>query len=81
MVGKSNLLVRYKPDKNGARVFLVRSDDAGAVLNTFGLYENVVGGKLVIYGAPKAGDASGNLFGSARMEISVWSRRRGLRGS
>ncbi len=68
VVGKGNLLVRFKPDASGKRTFRLESSDAGAALNTFGLYENILGGTLLIYGEPKGGDMRGDLYGSMRME-------------
>lgn len=63
-----NLAVRFKPDAAGKRTFRLQSDDAGAVLHTFGLYSNVHGGSLVIYGEPKGKNLRGDLYGVARME-------------
>jgi len=67
-VGKGKLFVRFKPDETGKRVFRLQTDDAGSVLDAFGLYENIRGGTLLIYGEPKGGDMRGDLFGSMRME-------------
>ena len=67
-IGKGKLSVRFRPETTGQRTFRLTTNDAGAVLYTFGLYENLVGGDLVIYGEPKGGDQRGNLYGSMRME-------------
>lgn len=68
-VGKQGkLFVRFRPDAGGKRTFRLETDDAGSVLYAFGLYENIHGGTLVIYGEPKGGDLRGDLFGSMRME-------------
>lgn len=67
-VGKGKLHVRFSPDAAGKRVFRLDSNDAGNVLYAFGLYENVHGGRLIIYGEPKGGDLRGDLYGSMRME-------------
>lgn len=68
-VGKTgNLFVRFKPDNTGKRTFRLESNDAGNVLYTFGLYENIHGGSLLIYGEPKGNDARGDLYGAMRME-------------
>lgn len=68
-VGKAgNLFVRFRPDAAGKRTFRLESGDAGAVLYTFGLYENIHGGTLLIYGEPKSGELRGDLYGSMRME-------------
>lgn len=69
VVGKQgNLFVRFKPDNTGKRTFRLESNDAGNVLYAFGLYENIHGGTLLIYGEPKGNDARGDLYGSMRME-------------
>lgn len=67
-VGKGKLFVRFRPDETGKRTFRLQTDDAGAMLYTFGVYENAVGGTMIIYGEPKGGDLRGDLFGSMRME-------------
>lgn len=67
-VGKGNLFVRFKPDATGKRTFRLETNDAGNVLYTFGVYPNVHGGTLIIYGEPKEGNLRGNLHGSMRME-------------
>ncbi len=68
-VGKAGrLLVRFMPDSTSRRTFRLETNDAGAVLYTFGLYENIHGGTLIIYGAPEGGDLRDDLFGSMRME-------------
>lgn len=66
-VGEGALFVRFTPDAQGRRTFRLESTDAGATLNTLGLYENIIGGSLLIYGEPKDG-LRGDLAGSMRME-------------
>lgn len=66
-VGEGALFVRFMPDAGGRRTFRLESTDAGATLNTLGLYENIIGGTLLIYGEPKDG-LRGDLAGSMRME-------------
>jgi hypothetical protein len=68
IVGKSPLLVRFKPDETGKRVFRLESNDAGNVLYASGLYDNAHGGRLLIYGEPKGNNLRGDLHGSMRME-------------
>ncbi|PZQ46396.1 MAG: hypothetical protein DI551_05140 [Micavibrio aeruginosavorus] len=69
IVGKEGkLLVRFKPDAQGKRTFRLQTDNAGAFLYSFGLYENIHGGTLLIYGEPKGGDLRGDLYGAMRME-------------
>jgi hypothetical protein len=67
-VGKGNMFVRFRPDETGKRTFRLETNDAGGTLYTFGLYDKVFGGKLIIYGEPKQGDMRGNLYGTMRME-------------
>lgn len=68
-VGSGALYVRFKPDEvTGKRNFRLESSDAGSTLKAFGLYDRINGGKLVIYGEPKQGDNSGNIFGKAQID-------------
>lgn len=68
--GKSDVLVLFRPDpQTGKRFFRLETLDAGAVLAASGLYENVRGGSLLVFGEPKEGEAStGNLFGTAQLQ-------------
>ncbi len=68
LVGKGDIFVRFKPDETGKRTFRLETNDAGGTLKAFGVYENIVGGVLRIYGEPKGGDQRGNLYGSMQME-------------
>jgi len=69
-IGKSkgDVYVRFKPDEKGVRTFRLDTNDAGSLLYTFGVYENVHGGMLRIYGQPKDNDPRGDLIGSMQME-------------
>jgi hypothetical protein len=69
-IGKNNgdVYVRFKPDEAGRRTFRLDTNDAGNLLYTFGVYENVHGGTLRIYGQPKDNDPRGDLHGSMQME-------------
>lgn len=67
IAGKGDLYVRYKPDETGKRTFRLEAEDAGATLKAFGVYQNIVGGKLVIYGEPIRGVFDRSLKGRARM--------------
>lgn len=69
-VGKSSdFYVRFKPEEqSGKRTFRMESNDAGSTLRIFDLYENMVGGSLLIYGQPQTGDNKGDLFGTARIK-------------
>ncbi len=68
IIGKSPLRVRFAPDATGKRTFLLDTKDAGNFLYAFGLYDNVHGGYLRIYGEPKGQDLRGNLYGTMQME-------------
>ncbi|MGB4106547.1 MAG: DUF3971 domain-containing protein [Alphaproteobacteria bacterium] len=63
VAGKGNVSIRYQPDASGKRAFRMEADDAGATLRAFGVYDNIVGGKLDIYGAPIKGINDRNVKG------------------
>lgn len=67
IAGGGDIYLRYKPDEQGRRVFRMEADNAGATLKAFELYDNVIGGKLIIYAEPKGGLRDKNLVGSAEM--------------
>lgn len=55
-VGKGKLFFRYKPNQQGTKMTLrVETDDAGATLQAFDVYENIRGGKMLIAGESVAG--------------------------
>lgn len=61
--GQGKVVIRYRPDETGKRVFRMEADDAGATLRAFGVYENIVGGRLDIYGEPIKGYNDRNVKG------------------
>lgn len=69
-VGQGDVSVMFRPDpETGKRFFRLTTNDGGAVLAAAGLYENVKGGSLMVFGEPKEGGSStGNLFGTAQLE-------------
>ncbi|MEM7650946.1 MAG: DUF3971 domain-containing protein, partial [Pseudomonadota bacterium] len=67
IAGAGDIYLRFKPDGSGRRTFRLEADDAGATLKAFDLYDNVIGGKLVIYGQPIQGIFDRNLVGAAEM--------------
>jgi hypothetical protein len=67
IAGKGDVYLRYKPDSSGKRVFRLEADDAGATLKAFGVYDNIIGGRLVIYGEPIRGIFDRNLRGVAEI--------------
>lgn len=68
IAGKGDLHVHYKPDGTGKRVFRLEAADAGAALKAFAIYDNVIGGRMMISGDPVSGPYDRNLRG--RAEIS-----------
>lgn len=67
IAGSGDLYVRFKPDESGKRVFRLEAEDAGATLKAFQIYDNVIGGKLVVLGLPENGFYDRNLKGEAEM--------------
>lgn len=67
IAGKGDVYLRYKPDATGMRVFRFEADDAGATLKAFGVYDKIIGGKMVIYGEPIKGVFDRNLLGRAEI--------------
>ncbi len=67
IAGTGDLYLRYKPDASGKRVFRFEADDAGAALKAFDLYDDIRGGKMVIYGEPIRGVFDRNLLGRAEL--------------
>lgn len=69
VVGKSPLSVRFMPESaTGKRTFRLETNDGGNALYAFGIYENIHGGTLKIFGEPKGNDLNGNIYGTMRME-------------
>lgn len=68
--GESDVSVQFRPDdQTGARFFRLETLDAGALLAASGLYENIRGGHLYVFGQPRVDDATtGNLIGTAQLE-------------
>ncbi|MFP4097601.1 MAG: DUF3971 domain-containing protein [Alphaproteobacteria bacterium] len=68
-IGSSNVLVRFNDagDKDGGRTFRLRTKDAGALLSAFGVYNNLVGGAMVIYGEPMRWIYDRNIRGRAEI--------------
>lgn len=61
------IYMRFKPDASGKRVFRLEADNAGAALKAFEVYDNIRGGKLVVYGEPIRGVFDRNLIGKAEI--------------
>lgn len=67
VAGNGQIYLRYKPDETGRRTFRLEADDAGSAIRVFGLYEHIVGGKLIIYGEPIKGIYGRDLRGRAEI--------------
>lgn len=65
--GAGQIYLRFKPDKEGKRVFRLETEDAGAALKAFQVYKNIRGGKLVVYAEPIRGVFDRNLSGIAEI--------------
>lgn len=67
--GNGDIYMRYKPDADtGQKEFRLEATDAGAFLRSFGIYENVTGGKLTIVGDPSGHKMrNGDLSGVAKL--------------
>ena len=67
-LGKSDVTsLNYKMDENGVRHFDFNADDAGAMLRAFGIYKNVIGGKIAIHGQSKKEGDPHDMVGQAEM--------------
>ncbi|MAH05874.1 MAG: hypothetical protein CL561_09980 [Alphaproteobacteria bacterium] len=61
--------LRYKPAQDSGKLeFRLEADDAGAFLRAFNLYENVKGGKIVVFGEPTAQGHPNNIKGKAMID-------------
>lgn len=64
--GKGQMYLRFRPEaESGKRTFRLESSDAGHTLKAFGLYDKMAGGSMIIYGQPRGGDLTGDLYGRA----------------
>jgi hypothetical protein len=67
--GDKAVYLRYKPDpKTNALDFRLEADDAGAFLRAFGLYDNVVGGNIIVSGRSIKGGHPNDVKGAAMIE-------------
>jgi len=66
-VGTGGVFARFKPDAQGKNIFHMRSDDAGAMLKAFQVYDNIRGGEMTIYGEPIDGVFDRNIKGQAEI--------------
>ncbi len=61
------IYLRFKEDEKGMRTFRLEADDAGATLKAFQVYDNIKGGRLVVYAEPVRGVYDRNLVGTAEI--------------
>ncbi len=66
-IGNGDFRVRFSPDIKGVRSFRLKADDAGAFLKAFQVYDDIIGGTMVIYGKPMRGIFDRNLIGKAEI--------------
>ncbi len=66
--GGKTVYLRYKPNEKGQNTLHIEADDAGATLQAFDLYDNVRGGKIIIYAEPVSDDIDGDLKGMATIQ-------------
>ncbi|MCB1782732.1 MAG: hypothetical protein KDI13_01935 [Alphaproteobacteria bacterium] len=67
VAGASTIYLRFKPNNEGKRIFRLETEDAGAALKAFQVYQNIKGGKLVVYAEPIRGVFDRNLTGVAEI--------------
>jgi hypothetical protein len=66
--GQGALIFRLKPDTDGQVMTLhIEAEDAGAALKSFDIYENVVGGILIVTGRSAPGADSRIVSGTGQM--------------
>jgi hypothetical protein len=66
IAGKGDIYFRLKPNKEGKLVLRFEAEDAGETLRSFGVYDNVNGGALTVYGEANA-PGKRTLYGNAEM--------------
>ena len=64
-VGKGKVNVLFAPDETGAYRFAMDTDDAGATLAAFGVYQNIRGGTMKIRGKPEKTPDDPDMQGTA----------------
>lgn len=70
-VGKGDIYLRFKPDKEGKRKFFMEVTDAGAFLKAFNLYNGMRGGKMTVSGEPIKTVRDRNFKGKAEIRDFV----------
>ncbi len=65
--GNGDIYLRYKPDPFGQLAFRLDASDAGATLKSMGIYEDMVGGTLLIEATRPPGSYKNDLDGIAQI--------------
>lgn len=66
--GRGKILFSYKPDASQSKMTLrIESDDAGATLKAFDVYENAVGGAMLVVGESAPGGDKKLISGKAEL--------------
>ena len=66
-VGKGDLYLRFKPNEDGKRKFVLEATDAGATLKAFYIYTGMEGGEIRIFAEPIEGGRDRNFSGTAEI--------------
>lgn len=66
--GGGDIYLRYKPNDEGRLTLHLEADNAGAALRAFDIYDNVEGGKLIIFAEPVGKALDGDLKGRATLQ-------------
>lgn len=70
-VGKGDIYLRFKPDKEGVKKFFLEATDAGAALRAFNVYNGMKGGKMTVSGEPVKGVYDRNFNGTVEIRDFV----------
>lgn len=67
MAGKGEIYLRMKPNDEGLMTLRLESDDAGAMLKAFDIYETMQDGKLALYGESKSIETNSTIHGNLQV--------------
>ncbi len=66
-VGEGDFYLRFKPNEDGKRKFVLEATDAGATLKAFYIYTGMEGGEIRIFAEPIEGGRDRNFSGTAEI--------------
>ncbi len=66
-VGKGDIYLRFKPDREGKKKFFLEATDAGATLKAFNVYNGMKGGTMTVSGEPVKGVYDRNFSGTVEI--------------